>query len=407
MPVDFEPEPRAAEIAARVSAFIREIVLPIEEAEASSLHGAPETLRRQLQGAARVAGVFAPHLPERWGGLGLDMRGQAAVFEEAGYSLFGPLAINGSAPDEANMHLLEKVASEQQQSDYLAPLAAGEIRSCFAMTEPSPGAGSDPDLLSTTAARVANGWRIDGRKWFITGARGAKLIICMARTRGAPGRGNTDGATMFLVDGDNPGVEVVREITTLDEGLFGGHSELVFENCTVGDDAVLGEVDRGFHYARVRLEPARLTHCMRWLGLARRARDIAIERAAAREIFGSQLAALGMVQQMLADTEIDLAAARGLIWHAAWKLDRGERAAQETSIAKTFVAEAVGRVIDRSVQICGALGISSDIPLSRYLREVRPFRIYDGPSETHRWSIARRVVRQATSATASRHPASA
>ncbi|MBO0692945.1 MAG: acyl-CoA dehydrogenase, partial [Acidimicrobiaceae bacterium] len=267
--------------------------------------------------------------------------------------------------------------------------------------EPAPGAGSDPDMLSTHAARVDNGWRIDGRKWFITGARGAKLIICMARTSGVPGGGDTDGATMFLIDADNPGVEVVREITTLDEGLFGGHCELAFDNCIVGDEAVLGEVDRGFQYARVRLEPARLTHCMRWLGLARRARDIAVDRAASREIFGSRLAELGMVQQMLADTEIDLAAARGLIWHAAWKLDRGERAAQETSIAKTFVAEAVGRVIDRSVQICGALGISGDIPLSRYLREVRPFRIYDGPSEVHRWSIARRVVRQATSSASS------
>jgi acyl-CoA dehydrogenase len=406
LPVDFEPEPRVAEIAVRLSSFIRNVVIPIEEAESSSLHGAPETLRLELQEAARQAGVFAPHVPKRWGGLGLDMRGLAFVFEEAGYSLFGPLAINGSSPDEANMHLLEVVANEDQQSEYLAPLAAGEIRSSFAMTEPAPGAGSDPDMLSTIAVRVGNGWRIDGRKWFITGARGAKLIICMARTSGVPGGGDTDGATMFLVDADNPGVEVVREIATLDEGLFGGHCEVLFDNCIVDDDAVLGEVDRGFHYARVRLEPARLTHCMRWLGLARRARDIAVERAASREIFGSQLAALGMVQQMLADTEIDLAAARGLIWHASWKLDRGDRAAQETSIAKTFVAEAVGRVMDRSVQICGALGISSDVPLSRYLREVRPFRIYDGPSEVHRWSIARRVVRQATSNAASRYPVS-
>ena len=199
---------------------------------------------------------------------------------------------------------------------------------------------------------------------------------------------------MFLVDADNPGVEIVRDITSLDEGLFGGHCEVVFDNCVVDDAAVLGEVDLGFRYAQVRLGPARLTHCMRWLGLARRARDLALERAVERKAFGSRLAELGMIQQMLADSEIDLAASRGLVWHAAWKLDRGDRAAQETSIAKTFVAEAVGRVVDRSIQICGALGISDDLPLARYLREVRPFRIYDGPSEVHRWSIARRAVRE-------------
>jgi acyl-CoA dehydrogenase len=214
----------------------------------------------------------------------------------------------------------------------------------------------------------------------------------MARTSGSPG--DTGGATMFLVDADNPGLEIVRDISSLDEGLFAGHCEVAFDNCLVDDGAVLGEVDRGFQYAQVRLGPARLTHCMRWVGLARRARDLALERAVEREAFGSRLAELGMVQQMLADSEIDLAASRGLIWHAAWKLDRGDRAAQETSIAKTFVAEAVGRIVDRSVQVCGALGISEDLPLSRYLREVRAFRIYDGPSEVHRWSIARRVVRE-------------
>jgi acyl-CoA dehydrogenase len=396
--IDFEAEPKTTEIAERTAAFVREVVLPVESDYASSPHDAPDSLRRELQETARWAGIFGPHLHQRWGGLGLDMRGIAVVFEEAGYSLFGPLALNAAAPDEGNMHLLEVVASEEQQARYLAPLARGEIRSCFAMTEPEPGAGSDPNLLRTAAVRTNTGWRIDGRKWFITGARGAGLIICMARTAKGVSGGEVDGATMFLVDADNPGVEVVRDITTTDQGMFGGHSELVFDDCAVGDDAVLGEVDRGFHYAQVRLGPARLTHCMRWLGLARRARDLAIEYASARHIFGSRLSELGMVQQMIADTEIDLAASRALIWQAAWKLDRGKRAAQEVSIAKTFVSEAVGRVVDRSVQICGAQGISGDMPLANYLREVRPFRIYDGPSETHRWSIARRTVRQAAAA---------
>jgi acyl-CoA dehydrogenase len=394
MAIDFEPDDETAEIARRTAAFVREVALPAEAAEGGVLHHGPEALRRELQEAARSWGVFAPHVPEVWGGMGLDLRGQAVVFEEAGYSLFGPLAINGAAPDEGNMHLLEVVADEGQKARYLAPLTRGDIRSCFAMTEPAPGAGSDPDLLATTAARVKGGWRLDGRKWFITGARGAQLLICMARTGGTPGGSGGTGATMFLVDADNPGVELVRDIPSLDEAMFGGHCEVRFDDCVVGDDSVLGEVDRGFHYAQVRLGPARLTHCMRWLGLARRARDLALQRSVEREIFGSRLSELGAIQQMLADSEIDLAAARSLIWQAAWKLDQGERAAQETSIAKTFVAEAVGRVVDRSVQICGALGVSGDLPLSRYLREVRSFRIYDGPSEVHRWSIARRAVRR-------------
>jgi acyl-CoA dehydrogenase len=213
----------------------------------------------------------------------------------------------------------------------------------------------------------------------------------MARTAGEPG--DEGGATMFLVDADNPGLKLVRHIETLDESLYGGHAELLFENCVVPEDAVLGEVDEGFRYAQVRLGPARMTHCMRWLGIARRAQDIAVERAADRRLFGSRLAELGMAQQMIADNEIDIAASRGLILRACWELDQGRSAAQSTAIAKTFCAEAVWRVVDRALQLCGALGVSGDMLLGRFLREVRPFRIYDGPSETHRWAIARRTVR--------------
>ncbi len=390
MPIQFDIDPPVAELAERTRRFVRDTVISLESETGGRLHDAPERVRRELQAAAREAGLLTPHVGREWGGLGLDTRGQAVIFEEAGYSLLGPLALNIAAPDEGNMHLLEKVATDEQKQRYLAPLAAGDIRSCFAMTEPAPGAGSDPSALATSATRVPGGWRIDGRKWFISGARGAGFAICMARTSGAPG--DRGGATMFLVDTDRPGITIERDIDTLDESLFAGHSEIVFDGCVVGDEQVLGEVDRGFEYAQVRLAPARLTHCMRWLGLARRAQDIALERASTREAFGSRLAELGMIQQHLADSEMDIAASRALIHHAAWVLDTGSRGAQESSIAKTFVAEAVGRVVDRSVQICGALGISSDIPLSRFLREVRAFRIYDGPSETHRWAIARRAV---------------
>ena len=396
MAVDLSPDPAVADLARRTAQFVREVVLPVEEQRRGA---APdEAVRRQLQDAARAAGLLSPHVSPRYGGHGLDMRGRAAVFEEAGYALLGPLALNVAAPDEGNMHLLEAVATEEQKERYLRPLAAGEIRSCFAMTEPAPGAGSDPRALSTRAERVPGGWRINGRKWFITGADGAAFAICMARTSGSPG--DEGGATMFLVDADNPGMKMVRHIETLDETLFGGHIELLFDDCLVPDEAILGEVDQGFRYAQVRLGPARMTHCMRWLGIARRAQDIAVGRAAERELFGSRLGDLGMAQQMIADNEIDIAAARGLILQACWELDQGRSASQATSIAKTFCAEAVWRVVDRSLQICGSLGVSGDIPLGRFLREVRPFRIYDGPSETHRWAIARRVLRRHTSAAA-------
>lgn len=392
MPIELTHDPEVADLARRTAAFIREIVIPVEERQGGVLTGADEPIRARLQQAARDAGVFAPHVAPEYGGQGLDMRARAAVFEEAGYSLFGPLALNIAAPDEGNMHLLERVATPEQKERYLRPLAAGEVRSCFAMTEPAPGAGSDPAALTTRARRLASGgWAISGRKWFITGADGAAFAICMARTSGVPG--DRAGATMFLVESGNPGMKVVRHIDTLDESMFGGHCELVFEDCFVPDDAVLGEVDGGFAGAQTRLGPARMTHCMRWLGIARRAQDIAAARAANRQAFGTRLAELGMIQQMIADNEIDIAASRGLILRACWELDQSRSGAQSTAIAKTFTAEAVWRVVDRSLQICGALGVSGDVLLSRFLREVRAFRIYDGPSETHRWAIAKRVVR--------------
>ncbi|MBO4241191.1 MULTISPECIES: acyl-CoA dehydrogenase family protein [Pseudonocardia] len=392
MAVDLAQDAHVQDLAERTARFVREVVVPVEEAHDGVLPSDRERVR--LQDAARAAGVFAPHAAPEFGGHGLDMCGRAAVFTEAGYSLLGPIALNIAAPDEGNIHLLERVASEDQKVRYLAPLAAGGVRSCFAMTEPSPGAGSDPDALSTTATRVDGGWRIDGRKWFITGADGAAFAIVMARTSGVPG--DRGGATMFLVDADNPGMTIGRHIPTLDESLYGGHLEVGFSDCRVTDDAVLGEVDEGYRYAQVRLGPARLTHCMRWLGIARRAQDIAVAWAAERQVFGSRLADLGMAQAMIADNEIDIAAARGLILRACWELDQGRPAGMEVSIAKTFTAEAVWRVVDRALQLNGGRGVSGDVLLGRFLREVRPFRIYDGPSETHRWSIARRTVARAT-----------
>jgi acyl-CoA dehydrogenase len=370
-------------LAERTRAFVREVCLPAEERFGG--HELDPGLRAELQQAARDAGVFAPHVPREFGGHGLDIRGWAAVFEAAGYSLLGPQALNCAAPDEGNMRLLEVVASEPQKERYLAPLAAGDVRSCFAMTEPHPGAGSDPNGLKTTARAVDGGWAIDGHKRFISGAEGAAFAICMARAR--------EGATMFLIDADNPGWQVGRRMATTDTVFAGGHSEVALHDCRVGPEDVLGEVGQGFRYAQVRLGPARLTHCMRWLGLARRALDIALDRAAERELFGMRLEELGLAQGLIADSVIDIEASRALIRGAAEVLDAGQPGRHETSIAKVFVAEAVWRVIDRAIQLTGGDGVTHDLPLARFMNEVRPFRIYDGPSETHRWAIARRAAR--------------
>ncbi|MGW2664085.1 acyl-CoA dehydrogenase family protein [Nocardia tengchongensis] len=393
MTISFEHSATVTALVDRTRAYVRDVALPVEQEYRGNAHALPEDVRARLQVEAKAAGIFAPHVSAEFGGLGLDMRDRAPVFEAAGYSLFGPLGLNCAAPDEGNMHLLEQVASPGQKERFLLPLASGVTRSCFAMTEPAPGAGSDPTALATRAERTAGGWVINGRKWFITGAHGAGFAIVMARTSGDPG--SRGGATMFLVDTGAAGFTRIRDIDTLDESMVGGHSELVFDNLEVDDDAVLGEVDKGFEYAQVRLGPARMTHCMRWLGTARRAADFAAERAATRKAFGGRLGDLGMVQQLIADNEIDIETSRAITLKACWDLDTGAPSAQITSIAKTYVAEAVNRVVDRSFQICGALGVSGDAPLSRLYREVRPFRIYDGPSETHRWAIARRVIRAA------------
>jgi acyl-CoA dehydrogenase len=376
----------------RTAAFVDSDVVPVEDEFDGDVEAAGgDELRLRLQAAARERGIFAPHGPVDCGGLGLGMVDRAPVFEAAGRSLFGPMALNVHAPDEGNMHLLEHVATPSQREQFLRPLVRGDVRSGFAMTEPAPGAGADPAALATLATKVDGGWVVTGRKWFITGADGAAFFIVMARTSGAPGE--SGGATMFLAPADSPGLKVVRHVATADRSMLGGHCEMTFTDVFVADANVLGEVDEGFRYAQVRLGPARMTHVMRWTGAAQRAHEVAVRHVSGREAFGSRLADLGMVQQMIADNEIDLAATRALLLEACRELDGGGRASKSTSIAKTFAAEALNRVADRSVQMCGGLGVSRDLPVARIARELRPFRIYDGPSEVHRWSLAKRAVR--------------
>jgi acyl-CoA dehydrogenase len=377
-----------ADLQERTRRFVDDVVVPeFEPRDDGRGHGPDEGLRRELQAAAKAAGLFAPHLRADLGGLGLDVRGQAVVFEEAGRSLLGPLALNCAAPDEGNGAMLEKIATAEQQERFLAPLAAGDVRSCFAMTEPRPGAGSDPSMLQTTAQQEPGGgdWIVDGEKWFITGGVGAAFAIVMARTE--------HGATMFLTDTDVPGFEVLEAHDTIDAVSPGGHAHLRLTGVRIPADQVLGEPHKGFRYAQVRLAPARLTHCMRWLGLARRAMEIAIDRASTREAFGSRLADLGLAQRLIADAEIDIATSRAIIRQTAEVLDLGEGdATLASSIAKVHVSEATFRIVDSAVQLCGSDGITQ-APLGRYVNEIRPFRIYDGPNETHRWSIAKKAVR--------------
>ncbi|WP_435769654.1 acyl-CoA dehydrogenase family protein [Nocardioides sp. SYSU DS0651] len=380
-------------VVAATEDFVRREVLPVEDEFDGDVEAAGgETLRKELQGRAAASGLLAPHGPVDCGGLGLGMVDRAPVFEAAGYGLFGPMAINVNAPDEGNIHLLDHVATAAQRERFLRPLVRGEMRSAFAMTEPSPGAGADPSMLATRATRVDGGWVVNGHKWFITGADGAGFFIVMARTSGEPGEAG--GATMFLAPADSEGLEVVRHIGTVDRSMLGGHCEMRFTDMFVPDDHVLGGVDEGFRYAQVRLGPARMTHVMRWSGAARRAHEVAVRHVAERPAFGGRLADLGMMQQMIADNEIDLAATHALLLTACRELDAGSRASESTSIAKTFAAEALHRVADRAVQMCGGLGVSRDLPVARIAREIRPFRIYDGPSEVHRWSIAKRAVRR-------------
>ncbi len=376
----------------RTRALIREQVLPIDDEYRGNIDAAGPEIVRGLQAAARSAGVFAPHAPTEFGGLGLGMVDRAGIFEAAGYSLFGPAALNIAAPDEGNVHLLAHAATGDQKTEFLAPLASGAVRSAFAMTEPAPGAGSDPSALATRATRVGGGWQINGRKWFITGADGAAFHIVMARTSGDPGE--PGGATMFLVPSSTPGLRIVRHVPTQDVSMAGGHCEVVYEDVAVSDNQVLGEVNRGFAYAQIRLGPARMTHVMRWLGAAQRAHEVAVRHVAGRSAFGSPLADLGMIQAQIADNEMDLAATRALLMQACRELDAGDRASATTSMTKTFAAEALCRVSDRAVQMCGGLGVSEDLPVARIAREIRAFRIYDGASEVHRWSIAKRAVRR-------------
>jgi len=392
VPVNAEPvtathPPEAVALKQRVRDFIAHAVIPLEQE--AFVAGVDDGLRIRLQEAALRAGLLAPQAPAEFGGGGADFLTSAVLLEEAGYSPLGPLALNCAAPDEGNMHLLSVVGSAGQKERYLRPLVRGRHRSCFAMTEPPPGAGSDPSALRSSARRADGGWLLNGDKQFITGADGAAFAIVMAQVEGP---GISQGATMFLVDADNPGWQVQEHMRTIDAGTVGGHCRVQLRDAFVSDEAVLGEAGRGFAYAQVRLVPARLTHCMRWLGAARRAHDIALRRAASRQLFGAALGTLGMAQQLIADNEIELAASRALLWQTVAQVAKGAKGTEESSWAKVFISEATCRIVDRAVQLAGGAGVTEEAVIGRIYADIRAFRIYDGPSEAHRASIARKAL---------------
>ncbi|TDU26749.1 acyl-CoA dehydrogenase [Panacagrimonas perspica] len=383
--MDFTLSAELLDLQQRTRQFIADEVIPLENDPRQHAHGPEESLRDELVARARKAGLLTPHASAHYGCLALDHRAKAIVFEEAGYSPLGPIALNIHAPDEGNIHLMEEVCTDAQKERWLRPMVEGRIRSCFAMTEPGEGAGSDPTMMQTRAVKDGDGYRISGTKWLITGAEGASFAIIMAKME--------DGsATMFLSDMDQPGIRLERLMDSLDSCFVGGHGVLHFENLYVPATDVLGEIGRGFRYAQVRLAPARLTHCMRWLGQARRAHDVAVAYARKRQAFGKPLAEHEGVGFQLADNEMDLHSARLNIWHTAWVLDQGGKGNLESSMTKVIVSEAVWRVVDRCVQVLGGQGVTGETIVMRIFKDIRAFRIYDGPSEVHRWSIARKLV---------------
>ncbi len=376
---------RAVRIAADVETFVRDIIIPYEKDPRCGAHGPADELVYEMRAKARDAGVLTPHvLPD---GSHLTQLETALVLRKSGLSPLGPLACNTAAPDEGNMFLLGKVGSPEQKARFLDPLVRGEARSAFFMTEPATegGAGSDPSMMQTTCEPDGNHWVINGRKAFITGAAGAKVGIIMAKS--------SDGACMFLVDLPDPAIRIERILETIDSSMPGGHAIIAIDNLRVSADQMLGASGEGFTYAQVRLSPARLSHCMRWLGACTRAHEIATAYACKRQAFSKLLVDHEGVGFMLAENLIDLKQAELMIDWCASVLDSGSLGTVESSMAKVAVSEALMRIADRCVQVMGGTGVSGDTIVEQVFREIRAFRIYDGPTEVHKWSLAKKIKR--------------
>jgi acyl-CoA dehydrogenase len=392
--IDFTVPPELQELLARIKAYIQEDVLPAE----SEVEDPDDILTswhvvERLRDRARERGIFTPHLPEEYGGLGVGVLGMALISQELGTAPLAALGLNAMAPDEGNMHTLLLAGTEEQKERFLRPLAEGRIRSCFAMTEPDV-ASSDPTNLETTAVRDGDEWVIDGRKWCITGAIGAAFSIVVAKTGTDEARGHRN-YSLILVPTDTPGWEVERDPDWIGSHSPGGHPIINLRDVRVPAANLLGGEGEGFVIAQKRLAGGRLAHAMRWIGMAQRALDLSTARLLQRKAFGKELARHQMLQAMIADSAMDLYASRLMVLHTAWKLEHGLPHRQEVAMTKTFVSEAFGRVADRAVQIHGAAGIALDLPVGRIYQDARAARIYDGASEVHRMTIARECFKLA------------
>ena len=383
--------PELTALQARIREFIEREVIPLEQDPRQTPHGPSRELCLELQARGKGAGLWSLHAPVEFGGGGLDHQGQAVLLEAAGYSLLGPIALN-VMPGEGDHYMLDRIATPAQKERWLRPLIDGSQKSTFAVTEPDNGAGADPNQMRTTAVPDGDDFLITGRKWLITTFRDASFHIVMAQTLDSAGQ--KLGATMFVVDADTPGLGEVRQLDMLDDMFQGGHSEIALDNVRVGRDRILGEIGKGFRYAQVRLCPARLTHCMRWLGAAQRCHDIAVAHARWRTAFGKPIGEHEGVSFMLADNLMDMHHCRLAVRHAAWLLDQGAEAREETSMCKVFCSERLSAVVDRSLQVLGGIGSSNDTPIARIYRNIRAFRLYDGPSEVHRWALGRSIMQK-------------
>ncbi len=384
--MDFALAPEIEDLRQRYRAFVAEHVLPVErDRENYDEHeNIALPVLEQLRTEAKAAGLWAPQMPKARGGQGLPVVGMAACYEEMGRSIFGPVVFNCAAPDDGNMLLLEKVATEAQKARWLQPIIDGKLRSAFAMTEPMPGAGSDPAAMRTRAEKKGDRWLVHGHKWFITGAGLADHFILIARTADDPRK----GLTAFLFDSDQPGWEILRRIPIMGPEEHGGHCELTFDGLEIPDENRLMNVGDGLKVTQIRLGTARLTHCMRWLGMAKRALEIARDYVGRRESFGAKLADHEGVQWLLGEAAMAIEIGRLLVMKAAWKLGQGDFARREVSMAKIQVADTLHKAVDTALQLCGALGYSADTPLEWMYRYARQARLVDGASEVHKMVLA-------------------
>lgn len=388
--MDFNLPEHGEQLRRKIRRFVDEVLIPLE-AKSSSYdehENIAEPLLEELRSQARSEGLWALQMPVERGGQGCSVVEMAACYEEMNRSIFGPVVFNCAAPDDGNMMVLEKVATPEQKERWLQPIVDGTVRSSFVMTEPAPGAGSDPSMMRTTAERKGDGWVVHGRKHFITGAAAATHFILIAKTSDDPRK----GLSAFLFHKDDPNWKIVRRIPIMGPEEHGGHCEIEFNGLYIPDENRLMNVGDGLKLTQIRLGTARLTHCMRWLGLAKRSLEIATAYVAERKSFGLKLAEREGVQWMLGGAAMDIQIGRLLTMHAAWKLDTGDFARKEVSMAKVAVADTLHKAVDTAIQLCGARGYSRDTPLEWIYRYARQARLVDGASEVHRMVLSRNLM---------------